>query len=323
MARKKALEGRNLLRSTFLMRAVTAAILTIFLMVRWGCGYLPHFWPNTIAPNVLSFLPPVGIYFFYLLVDSSLIALNIILYNRALQISPLSLTVPYLAFTPVFLLGTGYVILGEIPDMLKCEGILFVVLGSLLMHRKSFLKGIFEPFRVVLREPGSLYMLAVSFILSITNPIEKKMVQLSDAYTFSWAYAMMSVLIFGVPMLYRRTQHTTDHEPVRSKWIILTSCCDSLTLFLQLTTLRYIDVVICIALKRAGIILTVLAGWLIFREKNITDRLIAAAVMLVGALMVYLTMTLVEQIVLTVVTLTGLAIALFVTRNNSMTLENS
>jgi drug/metabolite transporter (DMT)-like permease len=316
VSRKKALVGRNLLRTTFLLRAATAFFITIVLLVRWGVGYAPHFWPDHVPPNVLSFMPPVGIYFFYLILDSSLIAINVVLYNRAVQVSPLSLTIPFLAFTPVFLLGTGYVILGEIPTLLKCEGILFVVLGSLLMHRRSFLKGFFEPFRVVFRERGSRYMLAVSLLFSITNPVDKKLVQLSDAYTYSWAYAMMSVLIFGVPILYRRAKQTTDHAPVRKKWIAITGFTDSLTLLLQLTTLKFTDVVICIALKRAGIILTVIAGWLIFREKDITDRLIAAAVMLVGALMVYLPMTFNEQMVVTAATLIGLSIALYATRNN-------
>ena len=159
-------------------------------------------------------------------------------------------------------------------------------------------------------------MLAVSLLFSITNPVDKKLVQLSDAYTYSWAYAMMSVLIFGVPILYRRAKQTTDHAPVRKKWIAITGFTDSLTLLLQLTTLKFTDVVICIALKRAGIILTVIAGWLIFREKDITDRLIAAAVMLVGALMFYLPMTFNEQMVVTAATLIGLSIALYATRNN-------
>ena len=39
-----------------------------------------------------------------------------ILYIRALKESPLSLTIPFLAFTPVFLIVTSFLILGELPD---------------------------------------------------------------------------------------------------------------------------------------------------------------------------------------------------------------
>jgi len=315
LSRKKALQGQSLLRTTFLLRVATAVIITGVMLVRWYMGYAPRFWPASVAASHLSFLPPFGIYSFYLILGSGLIALNIVLYNRAVQIAPLSLTIPFLSFTPVFLLCTGYFILGEIPGPLKCEGVLFVVLGSLLMHRRAFRKGILAPFRAVLQERGSRYMMLVSLIFSITNPIDKKLVEISDSYSYSWVYAMMSVLIFGIPMLMRRYRMREVNSPVHFKWIALTGAADAMTLLFQLMTLRYIDVVLCIALKRAGIILTVLAGWLIFREKDITDRVIAAAVMLVGALMVYLPLTLSQQIVVTIVTLTGLVIALTLTGN--------
>jgi len=315
VSRKKALQGQSLLRTTFLLRVTTATFLTILLLARWYSGFAPHFWPAAVPLNRLSFMPPSGIYFFYLILDSVLIALNVVLYNRAVQIAPLSLTIPFLAFTPVFLLGTGYIILGENPGLLKCEGVLFVVFGSLLMHRRSFRDGFFAPFRAVFRERGSRYMLVVSLIFSITNPVDKKLVEISDSYSYSWVYAMVSVIIFGVPMLYLHSKGKIDRSPVRPKWIVITGFVDALTLLLQLLTLHYIDVVLCIALKRAGIILTVLAGWLIFHEKYITDRVIAAVVMLVGALMVYLPMTIGEQISVTIITLTALAVALIITRN--------
>ena len=39
-----------------------------------------------------------------------------VMYQRAVAVSPLSLTVPYLAFTPVLLLLTSYLINGELPN---------------------------------------------------------------------------------------------------------------------------------------------------------------------------------------------------------------
>ena len=45
-----------------------------------------------------------------------------ILYIRALKESPLSLTIPFLAFTPVFLIVTSFLILGELPDKSGAAG---------------------------------------------------------------------------------------------------------------------------------------------------------------------------------------------------------
>jgi drug/metabolite transporter (DMT)-like permease len=63
------------------------------------------------------------------------------------------------------------------------------------------------------------------------------------------------------------------------------------TQLLQFTSHRYIDVVLTITIKRAGILLSVLAGWLIFREKHVEDRLAAAAAMLCGVVLIYLPMS--------------------------------
>ena len=51
---------------------------------------------------------------------------------------------------------------------------------------------------------------------------------------------------------------------------------------------------ITVSIKRAGIILAVFAGWLFFREREITDKVIAASVMFCGVLILYLPLTPVE-----------------------------
>jgi drug/metabolite transporter (DMT)-like permease len=313
VTRKKALSDHDLLRTTFWIRFTVAAALTLVLAVRWWSGMAPAIHPDVSAANFSIGTSLRISYLVYLLVDTALVAFSVLLYYRAVQVSPLSLTIPFLAFTPVFLLLTGNVILGEIPPLLKSEGVIFVVLGSLLMHRQAFRAGIWEPFRAVLRERGSRYMLAVSFILSLTNPLDKKLVMMSDAFFYGWAYAIMLLLFFGVPLWIRRGTRG-DTAPLAMKWISLAGLSDALTLLLQFESHNYIDVVITISLKRAGIVLTVLAGWLIFREREIADRLIATAVMLVGAVMIYLPLTFRQQVVLTLATLTGAAIALYLTR---------
>src|SRR5208283_3913160 len=44
-------------------------------------------------------------------------ALALLLYMEAIRVSPLSLTIPFLAFTPVFILATGAVLLQETPNV--------------------------------------------------------------------------------------------------------------------------------------------------------------------------------------------------------------
>jgi len=75
-----------------------------------------------------------------------------------------------------------------------------------------------------------------------------------------------------------------------------------------------IAVAIIISLKRAGIVPAVLMGWLVFKERDITDKLIAAAVMAAGALMCYLPMSLAQSLMVTSLVTMGMIVALYFTR---------
>ena len=66
--------------------------------------------------SALVQLAPVPTFLIYLLLDVSLITIVMWLYFRALQISPLSMCIPFLAFTPVFLIPSTYIILGQKPQ---------------------------------------------------------------------------------------------------------------------------------------------------------------------------------------------------------------
>src|SRR5512143_874493 len=46
-----------------------------------------------------------------------------LLYTKAIEISPLSLTMPFLALTPFYLLATSFLILGETPSAAGAAGV--------------------------------------------------------------------------------------------------------------------------------------------------------------------------------------------------------
>ena len=59
------------------------------------------------------------------------------LYMQAIRESPLSLTLPYLAFTPAFNMLTGYLLLDETVSWTGFSGILLIVLGAWLLNLKT------------------------------------------------------------------------------------------------------------------------------------------------------------------------------------------
>jgi drug/metabolite transporter (DMT)-like permease len=298
--RKRALDGRDLFPATFWMRVAVAAMFVAIALVRMASGH---------AITIRDPLAFAG----YLVLDVSLITIVMWLYFRALQISPLSMCIPFLAFTPVFLIPTSYLLLGQAPQPIKLLGVVLIVVGSLAMHRTLFAIGWTAPIKAVIKEKGSRYMLLVALIFSFTNPLDKKLVDLSDVYVEAASYGLGLVLSF---YLLARSRNADFAAAARGnvKWIALAGIFDAVSLLFQLASYAYLSIVITVSIKRAGIVLSVFAGWLFFRERGITDKVIASTVMFAGVLILYLPLNLTQALVFMALTLAGMTLALYRTR---------
>ena len=316
VARKHALNKRELIPATFWMRVAVAIVFVVVLVVQVLRGAVVTIRDGGPLFGIASLhLSPIPTFLIYLTLDVSLITCVMWLYFRALQISPLSLCVPFLSFTPVFLIPSAFFVLGELPPPVKLLGVLLIVIGSLAMHRRLFAVSWLAPVRAIVKEKGSRYMLTVAFLFSITNPIDKKLVLMSDVFTESAAYGLGLVLAF---FLLGKRQHADFGAAIRNnkKWVALAGLFDAVSLLFQLASYAYISVVITVSIKRAGIILSVLAGWLFFREREITDKVIAASVMFCGVLILYLPLSVTEAWGLLALTLAGMSLAFYLTRNS-------
>ena len=234
--RKRALDQRDLFPATFWMRVAVAAIFAIVLLVQILRGE-----PIVIRDAGLLFgafqLAPVPTFLIYLVLDVGLITIVMWLYFRALQISPLSMCVPFLAFTPVFLIPSTYIILGQKPEPIKLLGVALIVAGSLAMHRQLFAVGWLAPVKAVLENKGSRYMLIVALIFSLTNPLDAKLVKMSDVFTESFAYGVGLCISF---YLLAKSQKGDFAAAARGnvKWIVLAGLFDAVSPALSTRQLR-------------------------------------------------------------------------------------
>lgn len=315
---KKVVDHHELIASTFWIRLFAGIAFVIALGGRALMGTVPHF--RSDGGNLFGIdgfqLAPLPTYLIYLSIEVLMVAFSTLLYFRAMQVTPISMCMPYISFTPVFLIFTGQIMLGEMPPTEKLIGIVLIFVGSLAMHRTLFANGWLEPIKAIWRERGCFYMLLVGFINSITNPIDKKLVMMTDAFTQSCAFGAGMCVFFTLLLVARKAD---AGKVIRSVplWAALAGTLEAVALIFQLSSHNYIDVVITISIKRAGIILVVLLGWLVFKEKNIGDKLIASSVMLVGVLIIYLPSSLVDMkigLLIAAVAMAGMLLAFYLTR---------
>jgi drug/metabolite transporter (DMT)-like permease len=311
---KKVVDVHELVASTFWIRLFAAVVFVGALVFRAWMGRVPVIRGGGPLFGIESLdFGPMTVWLVYLTIEVVLVACSTLLFFRAIQVSPISLCMPYISFTPVFLIATGYLMLGELPARVKLIGVVLIFIGSIVMHRQLFSAGWLEPIKAIWRERGCFYMLMVGFINSITNPIDKKLVGMSDAFTQGCSFGIGMVVFFSVLAVARRADTLKVIRSVPG-WAILAGALEAVALLFQLSSHYYIDVVITISIKRAGIILTVLLGWLIFKERNIGDKLIAASVMLVGVLIIYLPLNLLQGTLIALSAIAVMSLALFLTR---------
>jgi uncharacterized membrane protein len=169
------------------------------------------------------------------------------------------------------------------------------------------------PVQAIVKEPGSRYMLMVACIFSVTNPLEKKLVLMSDIYIQAFAFGLgLCIFLFILAMVKKEDFVAAVRKNL--PWVVTAGVGDGVALLLQLAAYRYIDVVITVSIKRAGIVLSVFSGWLFFRERGIADKVIAASVRFAGVLILYLPLTAMQVGVMTILTLIAMSFALRFTR---------
>ncbi|MEE9200813.1 MAG: DMT family transporter, partial [Candidatus Brocadiales bacterium] len=226
---------------------------------------------------------------FYLvtLVLMPLEILALILYIRAIKHSPLSLTIPYLALTPVFLIGTSYVMLGERPDKSGIAGILLVALGAYLLNVRATKEGLLGPFRAILREEGSMLMIAVAFLYSITSNLGKIAILHSSPVFFAILYpTLLALALFPLFML--KTDNGLKNTFSRPLFFASIGLSNVLMFVAHNLAIQLIEVPYMLSVKRTSLIFGVLYGWLLFRETNLGERLLGSIVMLAGVALIAL-----------------------------------
>ncbi|RMG66198.1 MAG: EamA family transporter, partial [Calditrichaeota bacterium] len=101
-------------------------------------------------------------------------AINLVAWNlffKALEAAPIYLTLPFTAFTPLFMIPIAWFLLGELPGWLGALGIVLIISGAYGLHADS--ASLLQPFRHLFRNRGSRLMLAVALLWSVTATVEK------------------------------------------------------------------------------------------------------------------------------------------------------
>jgi len=212
-------------------------------------------------------------------------AIGFFLHMRAIQVSPLSLTLPYLSFTPVFMILTGFLVLDEMPNIWGILGIVVICAGGYTLNIGPAKHALLAPLKAVFRETGSWLMLIVAFAYSLGAVFGKQAIMHSTPLFFSITFfTIMNILLVTGFQIFGKIKLQTFWTQ-KQKGIVAGLLFFAHVLLhgfaISLTKAAYM-----ISVKRFSVVLGLIYGGVIFKEKNIAVRTIGTLLMVAGAVLI-------------------------------------
>jgi drug/metabolite transporter (DMT)-like permease len=259
-----------------------------------------------LFPLLLFFgIPPIGPGLFFALAATVTInTVATILFYRALSTTDLSLCVPILAFTPVFLILTSFIMLGEIPTPAGAAGIFLVTAGAFLLAFRSIDRQsacLRTPFLTFLSDPGVRSMLVVAFLYSISVNYDKEVVTNSSPIFASAITLFLLAIVFLLIAVVTMTKCTSGAQDPKGPDPVVPGPLFLHSSFFLYVTVGMILVVegisinvaytmaivpYVITVKRLSLFFSVLFGGFLLHEQQIRGRMLGALIMILGAVMI-------------------------------------
>jgi drug/metabolite transporter (DMT)-like permease len=141
---------------------------------------------------------------------------------------------------------------------------------------------------------GSIYMVTVAFLWSISNAFDKIGVQ--NASPLIYGACIQLIVAFGSYVLHRLRIGEKDiyillgQEKPKIPWkvVILAGIMSVVSYYINLVATQHLEVSYVIAIKRSGCIWSVLMGKILFKEKNLRRKLPSILFIIIGVIFIIL-----------------------------------
>ena len=231
------------------------------------------FWERPAMP-LFDFWPA-------LLTSTIILTVSSVYFFKSIEMSDLSLTIPLLSFTPLFLLVTSPIIVHEFPRPLGILGMVLIVLGCYILFYHPQQEDFLAPFHRLIKARGSRYMLIVAVLYSIGGNVDKIGMRSSSPLIWSFSLnALVAIVLSGI--MFHKAKDAPQQIRAHWPWLAGIGLCMALVMIFQMHALRLTIVPYVIAIKRTSIIMTALWGLWFLKESGMRERLWAVAFMVAG-----------------------------------------
>lgn len=268
-----------------------AVLPVLFLNVFFCCLFLSPlvmlscFFPDSVRDTAF-FLPSAGVAAHALLLLKAVIVLSSWMFAYfAIKHLPLTIASPIKATQPILTLTGAVCIFGERLNGWQWSGILLAVASLYLLSRSGRKEGIRFS-----RNKWIFFMVLAVMSGALSGLYDKFLLTRIDRLNVQVWFNFYQLFLMGAVMLllwYPRRKHTT---PFQWKWSI-----PFISLFLLLADFAYFYALsgagamisVISPVRRSGVVVTFLAGAILFREKHLKAKFIDLLLVIAGMLLIY------------------------------------
>ncbi len=269
-------DDRAILLAQWGLSAIVLSVVTLIIYPELYAAPA-RVWPELVKPGFWPLL-------FW---DSAINILAYLFYLRAFRLADASLVAPLTLLTPVLMLITSPIMLGEQIPPLGMAGVIFTVLGVGLLdagktNHASDRRRL--NFRLFIVDPGARAMTATAALWSIGANVDKLGVRASAPLIW---IASVTICIALFSLIYWLAGPRRPVTAYALRHAFLAGASMSIGNTVQMWALTVLFAPYVIAIKRLSALFTVLASGRFLQEET-GDRLVGVGVMLIGAVLIAL-----------------------------------
>lgn len=238
--------------------------MLFFIDVKWNAG----FWIGVTGSGIINTIAAVY-------------------YMKAISEGDLSEVMPMLSFTPLFMLITSPIMVGEFPNIFGLIGIVLIVGGSYLLNYRDMKGDILKPFKSLVKNRGTRFMLIVAVIWSLSSNFDKISIENSSVIQHI-AFVNAMIVISLTILIVIKGVYVKESFLKARKDLIMASGFTTLSFVFHMTAVSMTLVAYVVALKRMSGVISVMLGHFFLQEANMQKRLLGSSLMFAGVLFIVL-----------------------------------
>lgn len=177
----------------------------------------------------------------------------------------------------IFSTMLGFLILGEDPTLPKIVGMIIVIIGLMLVNLKKQSNAKGMTFGVL------ICTLLNCFLNAVSGTMDKVLMSHMESSQLQFWFMFFMTLIYGIIILIKKDK--ISFKSVKNNyWIPIMSLSLVIgdKLLFEANSNPVSEVTLMTVIKQSSVIITVLIGWLAFKEKHIIYKLICTLIVLFG-----------------------------------------